>query len=81
MEMMIQAAQACAPGGSGTKRDAVATLRMCMELLELMKLVSRLLPNHQVNTAHCYVGYRESSIADVATFFDSDLRPIRTEGF
>ena len=42
VEMMIQTAQSCAPGGTGTKRDAVATLRTCMELLELMKLVGHL---------------------------------------
>lgn len=39
VEMMVQAAQACAPGGTGTKRDAVKAVKMCMEILELMKLV------------------------------------------
>lgn len=39
VEVMVQAAQACAPGGNGTKSDAVKAVRMCMEILELMKLV------------------------------------------
>lgn len=39
IEMMVQAAQPCAPGGAGTKADAVKAVRMCMEILELMKLV------------------------------------------
>jgi hypothetical protein len=41
VEGMIAVAQACAPGGSGTKADAVKAVRMCMDILELMKLVSR----------------------------------------
>jgi hypothetical protein len=39
VEMMVQLAQTCAPGGIGTKQDAVRAVRMCMEILELMKLV------------------------------------------
>jgi len=39
VETMVQAAHACAPGGTGTKEDAVKAVRMCMEILELMKLV------------------------------------------
>jgi len=39
VEMMVQAGQTCAPGGTGTKQDAVKAVRMCMEILELMKLV------------------------------------------
>jgi hypothetical protein len=39
VENMVQAAQACAPGGTGTKEDAVKAVRTCMEILELMKLV------------------------------------------
>lgn len=39
VEAMVQAAQACAPGGTGNKLEAVTAVRMCMEILELMKLV------------------------------------------
>ncbi|KAG6816302.1 hypothetical protein H0H87_007134 [Tephrocybe sp. NHM501043] len=47
VEAMVQAAKACAPGGSGRKRDAVAAVRMCLEILELMKLD---IANHQLQT-------------------------------
>ncbi|KAF5382771.1 hypothetical protein D9615_002932 [Tricholomella constricta] len=47
VEAMVQAAQACAPGGTGTKRDAVTAVRMCLEILELMKLD---IANHQLQT-------------------------------
>ena len=39
VEVMVQAAQTCGPGGAGSKADAVKTVRMCMDILELMKLV------------------------------------------
>ncbi|TFK40550.1 T-complex protein 11-domain-containing protein [Crucibulum laeve] len=47
VESMVQAAQVCAPGGSGSKADAVKAVRMCMEILELMKLD---IANHQLQT-------------------------------
>jgi len=47
VETMVQAAQACTPGGTGTKQDAVKAVRMCMEILELMKLD---IANHQLQT-------------------------------
>lgn len=40
VEAMVDVAQTCAPGGSGTKADAIRAVRMCLEILELMKLVS-----------------------------------------
>lgn len=40
VEDMVQVAQLCAPGESGTKSDAVKAVRMCLDILELMKLVS-----------------------------------------
>lgn len=39
VEAMVQVAQTCSPKGTGGKRDAVIALRMCLEILELMKLV------------------------------------------
>ncbi|KAG5635357.1 hypothetical protein H0H81_011558 [Sphagnurus paluster] len=47
VEAMVQVAQTCAPGGTGSKRDAVAAVRMCLEILELMKLD---IANHQLQT-------------------------------
>ncbi|KAF8073790.1 T-complex protein 11-domain-containing protein [Lyophyllum atratum] len=47
VEAMVQAAQACAPGGTGSKSDAVSAVRMCLEILELMKLD---IANHQLQT-------------------------------
>lgn len=41
VDSMIEAAKACAPGRNGTIRDAVNVVRNCLEILELMKLVSR----------------------------------------
>lgn len=39
IDAMVQVAESCAPGGSGTKADAVRAVRMCMDILEFMKLV------------------------------------------
>ncbi|KAH9854687.1 T-complex protein 11-domain-containing protein [Lenzites betulinus] len=40
VDQMVGLARACAPGGGGTKLDAVRAIRMCFEIMELMKLVS-----------------------------------------
>lgn len=40
VEQMVGIAKSCAPGGTGTKSDAVRAIRMCFEIMELMKLVS-----------------------------------------
>ncbi|KAJ7109704.1 T-complex protein 11-domain-containing protein [Mycena crocata] len=47
VELMVQVAQTCAPGGEGSKADAVKAVRMCMDILELMKLD---IANHQLQT-------------------------------
>ncbi|KAJ7134592.1 T-complex protein 11-domain-containing protein [Mycena epipterygia] len=47
VELMVQVAQTCAPGGQGSKADAVKAVRMCMDILELMKLD---IANHQLQT-------------------------------
>ncbi|KAJ7069816.1 T-complex 11 [Mycena amicta] len=47
VELMVQLAQTCAPGGDGTKSDAVRAVRMCLDILELMKLD---IANHQLQT-------------------------------
>lgn len=40
VDQMVEIAKSCAPGGKGTKSDAVRAIRMCFEIMELMKLVS-----------------------------------------
>jgi len=47
VEAMVEAAQSCSPGGTGTKTDAVRAVRMCLDILELMKLD---IANHQLQT-------------------------------
>ncbi|KAG5648312.1 hypothetical protein DXG03_004884 [Asterophora parasitica] len=47
VEAMVEAARTCAPGGTGSKRDAVTAVRLCLEILELMKLD---IANHQLQT-------------------------------
>ncbi|KAJ7780622.1 T-complex protein 11-domain-containing protein [Mycena maculata] len=47
VELMVQVAQTCAPDGEGSKADAVKAVRMCMDILELMKLD---IANHQLQT-------------------------------
>lgn len=39
VDQMVTIAKSCAPGGTGTKADAVRAIRMCFEIMELMKLV------------------------------------------
>lgn len=39
VDQMVKLAQSCAPGGTGTSADAVRAIRLCFEIMELMKLV------------------------------------------
>lgn len=39
VDQMVSLAKSCAPGGSGSKTDAVRAIRQCFEIMELMKLV------------------------------------------
>lgn len=39
VDAMVEVAKSCAPGGGGSKADAVKAVRMCLDILELMKLV------------------------------------------
>ncbi|KAG8214605.1 T-complex protein 11-domain-containing protein [Butyriboletus roseoflavus] len=39
VDAMVEVAKSCAPGGGGSKVDAVKAVRMCLDILELMKLV------------------------------------------
>ncbi|KAF9468539.1 T-complex protein 11-domain-containing protein [Collybia nuda] len=64
VEAMVQAAQACAPGGTGSKLEAVTAVRMCMEILELMKLD---IANHQLQTLRPFL-IRTSGQFELKTF-------------
>lgn len=63
VDAMVQVAKTCAPEGGGTNADAVRAVRMCLEILESMKLVSSIhqsskldlhfnqdIANHQLQT-------------------------------
>ncbi|KAI0354957.1 Tcp11-domain-containing protein [Trametes cingulata] len=52
VDQMVALARACAPGGNGTKLDAVRAIRMCFEIMELMKLD---VANHQLQTLRPYL--------------------------
>ncbi|XP_006462741.1 hypothetical protein AGABI2DRAFT_207333 [Agaricus bisporus var. bisporus H97] len=54
VDSMVEAAKACAPGGSATIRDAVKVVRNCSEILELMKLD---IANHQMQTLRPFLVY------------------------
>lgn len=41
VNQMVALADSCSPGGTGTKTDAVRAIRLCFEILELMKLVRK----------------------------------------
>jgi hypothetical protein len=41
VNQMVALATSCAPGDTGTKADAVGAIRLCFEILELMKLVRK----------------------------------------
>ncbi|KAG1751242.1 T-complex protein 11-domain-containing protein [Suillus lakei] len=47
VDAMVEAAKACAPGCGGSKADAVKAVRVCLDILELMKLD---IANHQLQT-------------------------------
>jgi hypothetical protein len=67
VEAMVTVAQSCAPNGRGTKSDAVRAVRMCMDILELMKLVrffSRIESPRLIFPA----GHRKPPTANVAAF-------------
>ncbi|KAI0061713.1 Tcp11-domain-containing protein [Artomyces pyxidatus] len=52
VDSMVQMADRCAPGGGGSKADAIAAMRECFEILELMKLD---IANHQMQTLRPYI--------------------------
>jgi hypothetical protein len=53
VDAMVDVAKACAPGGGGCKADAVKAVRMCLDILELMKLVR----SHPIGSSFCLLTY------------------------
>ncbi|KAI1789612.1 Tcp11-domain-containing protein [Ganoderma leucocontextum] len=64
VDQMVALARSCAPGGSGTKLDAVRAIRMCFEIMELMKLD---VANHQLQTLRPYL-VRTAAQYEIRTF-------------
>ncbi|KAH9942880.1 Tcp11-domain-containing protein [Amylocystis lapponica] len=52
VDQMVTLAKSCAPGGNGSRVDAVRAIRLCFEILELMKLD---VANHQLQTLRPYL--------------------------
>lgn len=67
VEAMVAAAQSCAPGGGGTKADAVKAIRMCFEVLELMKLD---IANHQLQALRPFL-IQTSASYELKAFHES----------
>ncbi|KAI0720506.1 T-complex protein 11-domain-containing protein [Cerioporus squamosus] len=64
VDQMVALARSCAPGGAGTKLDAVRAIRMCFEIMELMKLD---VANHQLQTLRPYL-VRTAAQYEIRTF-------------
>lgn len=61
VDAMVEVANTCAPGGGGSKADAVKAVQMCLNILELMKLVSLihwLFLTHALTSSLSETGYR-----------------------
>ncbi|KAL1950314.1 hypothetical protein VTO73DRAFT_5438 [Trametes versicolor] len=74
VDQMVGLARACAPGGNGTKLDAVRAIRMCFEIMELMKLD---VANHQLQTLRPYL-VRTAGDYEVQIFSDERHNARRT---
>ncbi|TCD65491.1 hypothetical protein EIP91_002575 [Steccherinum ochraceum] len=67
VDQMVQLAQSCSPGGEGTKADAVRAIRVCFEIMELMKLD---VANHQLQTLRPYLVHSAAQF-ELKTFQES----------
>ncbi|OBZ71625.1 Protein SOK1 [Grifola frondosa] len=67
VDQMVALAHSCAPGGKGTKVDAVRAIRMCFEIMELMKLD---VANHQLQTLRPYL-VQSAAQYELKTFQES----------
>ncbi|KZT40600.1 Tcp11-domain-containing protein [Sistotremastrum suecicum HHB10207 ss-3] len=66
VDTMVQMAHACAPGAGGSMGDAVKAIRICFEILELMKLD---IANHQLHALRPYL-LETSTEFELKTFQD-----------
>ncbi|KAI0917155.1 hypothetical protein AcV5_007703 [Taiwanofungus camphoratus] len=67
VDQMVALAKSCALGGSGSKVDAVRAIRLCFEIMELMKLD---VANHQLQTLRPYLVHSASQY-ELKTFQES----------
>jgi hypothetical protein len=73
VDEMIQAASACAVDGKMAISDALGSFRMCMELFEIMKLVSVLSFQARSSPNTIDSGYSKSPITKPATLLGSHV--------
>jgi hypothetical protein len=78
VDAMVAVAESCAPRNLGCKAVAMKTVRMCLEILELMKLVSGqgCAEDGSIITLMLLLGYCQSSVTDAATPSSADVRPL-----
>ncbi|OSD07230.1 Tcp11-domain-containing protein [Trametes coccinea BRFM310] len=75
VDAMVALARSCGSGGGGgTRLDAVRAIRMCFEIMELMKLD---VANHQLQTLRPYL-VRTAGEYEVQIFSDARHNPRRT---
>ncbi|CCM03545.1 uncharacterized protein FIBRA_05679 [Fibroporia radiculosa] len=67
VDQMVALARSCAPGGNGSKVDAVRAIRLCFEIMELMKLD---VANHQLQTLRPYL-VQSAAQYELKTFQES----------
>jgi hypothetical protein len=77
VEAMVQAAQTYGPGRAGSTTDAIKAVRMCMDILELMKLV-----RNNYSLVHVQYVLDFNAPQDIANHRLQILRPflMRTSG-
>ena len=80
VDAMVDVAKACAPGGGGSKADAVKAVRMCLDILELMKLVR----SHPICSPFCLLTYElghcQPSITNPTPFSHRQFGAVRAQG-
>ncbi|KAI9058351.1 Tcp11-domain-containing protein [Trametes sanguinea] len=74
VDAMVALARSCGSAGGGTRLDAVRAIRMCFEIMELMKLD---VANHQLQTLRPYL-VRTAGEYEVQIFSDARHNPRRT---
>ncbi len=78
VDEMIQMAKCC-KGDKMSPSDALKAFRMCMELLEVMKLVRMTTHRPRHHSAVVHIGYSQSPVTELTTIFDTYIRPVRIE--